>query len=57
MTNRPWEDVKGVTHLETPTKSWDSFNECVMFHLQQVFRHDVGHDVGEALSHQEGIAS
>ena len=21
---------------------WDSFMECVMFHLQQVFRHDAG---------------
>ena len=34
--------MKGVTHLETPTKSWDSFNECVTFHLLQVFCHDVG---------------
>ena len=42
MTNSPWEDVKGVTHLETPTKTWDSFNECGTFHLLQVFRHDAG---------------
>jgi hypothetical protein len=42
VTNSPWEDAKGVTHLETPTKTWDSFNECIMFHLLQVFRHDVG---------------
>ena len=37
-----WEDIYGVTHDETPTKTWDSFVECVMFHLQQVFRHDMG---------------
>jgi hypothetical protein len=42
VTNSPWEDVKGVTHMETPTKNWDSFNECVTFHLLQVFRHDAG---------------
>jgi hypothetical protein len=23
-------------------KTWDSFMECVTFHLQQVFRHDAG---------------
>jgi hypothetical protein len=36
VTNSPWEDVKGVTHLETPIKTWDSFNECVTFHLLHV---------------------
>ena len=42
MTKCPWEDIYGVTHVETPTKTWDSFVECVTFHLQQVFRHDTG---------------
>eukprot|EP00804_Cyclotella_cryptica_P024749 CCRYP_001726-RA/>CCRYP_001726-RA protein AED:0.44 eAED:0.44 QI:42/1/0.5/1/0/0/2/0/194 len=42
VTRAPWEDIKGVPHRETPTKTWDSFHECVMFHLLQVFRHDVG---------------
>jgi hypothetical protein len=42
MTKCPWEDIHGVTHDETPTKTWDSFMECVTFHLQQVFRHDAG---------------
>jgi hypothetical protein len=42
VTNSPWEDVKGVTHMETPTKTWNSFNECITFHLLQVFRHDAG---------------
>eukprot|EP00804_Cyclotella_cryptica_P020405 CCRYP_012622-RA/>CCRYP_012622-RA protein AED:0.45 eAED:1.00 QI:0/0/0/1/1/1/2/0/438 len=40
VTCAPWEDIKGVPHTETPTKTWDSFHECVMFHLLQVFRHD-----------------
>eukprot|EP00804_Cyclotella_cryptica_P007465 CCRYP_002661-RA/>CCRYP_002661-RA protein AED:0.40 eAED:1.00 QI:0/-1/0/1/-1/1/1/0/374 len=42
VTRAPWEDIKGVPHTETPTKTWDSFHECVMFHLLQVFRHDAG---------------
>ena len=42
VTSSPWEDVKGVTHLETPNKTWDSFNECITFHLLRVFHHDVG---------------
>ena len=28
--------------METPTKTCDTFNECVTFHLQQVFHHDTG---------------
>jgi hypothetical protein len=42
MTKCTWEDIHGVTHDKTPTKTWDSFVECVTFHLQQVFRHDAG---------------
>jgi hypothetical protein len=42
MTKCLWEDIHGVTHDETPTKTWDSFMECITFHLQQVFRHDMG---------------
>ena len=41
MTKCPWEDIYGVTHDKTPTKTWDSFMECITFHLQQMFRHDV----------------
>jgi hypothetical protein len=41
-TKCPWEDIYGVNHDETPTKTWDSCMECVTFHLQQVFRHDTG---------------
>eukprot|EP00804_Cyclotella_cryptica_P017240 CCRYP_013145-RA/>CCRYP_013145-RA protein AED:0.36 eAED:1.00 QI:0/0/0/1/1/1/2/0/310 len=42
VTRATWEDIKGVPHTETPTKTWDSFHECVMFHLLQEFRHDAG---------------
>ena len=42
MTKCPWEAIHKVTHDNTPTKTWDSFVECITFHLQQVFRHDVG---------------
>eukprot|EP00804_Cyclotella_cryptica_P004891 CCRYP_004940-RA/>CCRYP_004940-RA protein AED:0.36 eAED:0.84 QI:0/0/0/1/1/1/2/0/428 len=42
VTKAPWEDIKGVLHTETPTKTWDLFHECVTFHLLQVFRHDAG---------------
>jgi hypothetical protein len=42
MTKFPWDDIYGVTHDKTPTKAWDSFMECITFHLEQVFRHDVG---------------
>jgi hypothetical protein len=40
VTRAPWEDIKGVTHMETPTKTWDLFHECITFHLLQVFHHD-----------------
>ena len=42
MTTSPWEDIYGVTHDETPVKTWDSFMECIMFHLQLVLKNDVG---------------
>jgi len=42
VTHTPWEDVYTVTHAKTPTKTWDSLCKCIMFHLQQVFQHDMG---------------
>jgi len=42
VTRAPWEDIKGVTHTETPTKTWDPFHECMTLHLQKVFCHDAG---------------
>ncbi len=38
VTHAPLEAVYGVMHSETPTKTWNSFCDCVMLHLQQVFR-------------------
>ena len=37
-----WEDIDRETHTETPTKTWDSFCQCVMFHLLHVFCHNAG---------------
>ena len=42
ITKCLWEDIYGVTHDNAPTKTWDSFLECITFHLQQVFRHEAG---------------
>jgi hypothetical protein len=42
VAHASWEDVYGILHDETPSKTWDSFCECVKFHLQRVFRYDVG---------------
>ncbi len=32
----PWEDVFGNTHTKTPTKTWDFFHDCIVFHIQMV---------------------
>ena len=40
-TKCPWEDIYGVTHDETPTKTWDAFLVCITIHLQQMSRHDL----------------
>ena len=45
MIKCPWENIYGVTHDKIPTKTWDSFIECITFHLQQVFRHDADKDL------------
>ena len=29
-------------HTKMPTKTWNSFYDCVTFHLQKVFRYDAG---------------
>ena len=38
----PWEDMNRVMHTKTPTIMWNSSCNCVVFHLQQVFRYNVG---------------
>ena len=35
----PWTDLQGVEHAEKHAKSWDSFLECVRFHLLTIFCH------------------
>ena len=32
-----WEDVFGILHTKNPTKTWATFLDCIMFHLQMVF--------------------
>jgi hypothetical protein len=54
-TKCPWEDIHGVTHDETPTNTWDSFIECVTFHLQQVFRHDMGKALKSKILYHEYV--
>jgi hypothetical protein len=39
MTKCPWENIQ-CHSWQTPTKTWDSFLECIMFHLLAIFRHD-----------------
>jgi hypothetical protein len=36
----PWVDLFGVEHVEKRYRSWDSFQDCVTFHLLSVFRPD-----------------
>ncbi len=42
VTKAPRNDVFGETLTNTPTKTWDSFHDCVMFHLQTVIQFDDG---------------
>ena len=42
VTCAPWEVVYGDMHSETTTKTGISLCDCVMFHLQQVFRYNIG---------------
>ena len=37
-----WEDLKGEVHRSKGCKTWESFLDCMMFHLQTVFCHDAG---------------
>ena len=42
MTRAPREVAYGDMDTETPTKMWNSFCDCTTFHLQQVFKYDMG---------------
>eukprot|EP00804_Cyclotella_cryptica_P008271 CCRYP_020401-RA/>CCRYP_020401-RA protein AED:0.42 eAED:1.00 QI:0/0/0/1/1/1/2/0/278 len=37
VTKAPWEDIKGVPHTETPTKTWDSFHDPTGFQFVSFF--------------------
>ena len=36
----PWKNLRGNVHNTPRSKTWDSFKECVMFHLLTVFCSD-----------------
>ena len=36
----PWTNIQGIQHAEQHTKLWDSFMECVWFHLLIIFCND-----------------
>ena len=36
----PWTNLFGVEHTEEQKKSWQSFMDCITFHLLTVFRSD-----------------
>jgi hypothetical protein len=36
----PWKDLRGNVHNTPRSKTWDSFTECVTFHLLTVFCND-----------------
>ena len=38
----PWEDLKGKVHQSKGCKTWKSFPDCVMLHLQTMFHHNAG---------------
>jgi len=36
-----WMDLYGIDHPKKHAELWASFMECIIFHLQTMFRHDV----------------
>jgi hypothetical protein len=40
IDSSPWKDLRGVVHNSPRSKTWDSFQECIMFHMLMVFRND-----------------
>ena len=35
-----WKELRGVVHNSPRSKTWDSFQECVTFHMLMMFRND-----------------
>ena len=46
----PYTDVRGVEHAKKAGKTPDSFQECIRFHLQSVFKYDSGEHLRTYLS-------
>ncbi len=46
----PWKDLRGNVHNTPRSKTWDSFMECVTFHLLTVFCNDVAKAQRHAIS-------
>ena len=40
IDSSPWKDMRGVVHNSPRSKTWDSFQECVTFHMLTVFCND-----------------
>ena len=38
IDSNPWKDFRGAVHNSPRSKMWDSFQECVMFHMLTMFR-------------------
>ena len=38
IDSSPWKDLRDVVHNTPRSKTWDSFKECVTFHMLTVFR-------------------
>jgi hypothetical protein len=37
----PQKDLRGIVHNSLRSKTWDSFQECITFHMLTVFRNNV----------------
>jgi hypothetical protein len=40
INSSPRKDLTGVVHNSPRSKRWDSFQECITFHMLMVFRND-----------------
>jgi len=40
IDSSPWKDLRGIVHNSPRSTMWDSFQECVTFHMLTMFRND-----------------
>jgi hypothetical protein len=40
IDSSPWKDMRGIVHNTRRSKTWDSFKECVTFHMLTVFHNN-----------------